>query len=148
MWRSPVAQRSGGPEVASSNLVIPTKSPKGLFFLSRCKSVAKVLLFFEICNSLDKNKCYVDAPRGSLLHVVPIPAYFSPKLVRLLRFPLPSSPCVFFAGLPRVYRGSFAGQTTPENVQLLRFPDFATSSFAPTKRLPDNLVRQPYRYGK
>ena len=25
MWRSPVAQRSGGPEVASSNLVIPTK---------------------------------------------------------------------------------------------------------------------------
>ena len=24
MWRSPVAQRSGGPEVASSNLVIPT----------------------------------------------------------------------------------------------------------------------------
>ena len=32
MWRSPVAQRSGGPEVASSNLVIPTKSPQGLFF--------------------------------------------------------------------------------------------------------------------
>ena len=26
MWRSPVAQRSGGPEVASSNLVIPTKA--------------------------------------------------------------------------------------------------------------------------
>ena len=26
MWRSPVAQRSGGPEVASSNLVIPTIS--------------------------------------------------------------------------------------------------------------------------
>ena len=26
MWRSPVAQRSGGPEVASSNLVIPTFS--------------------------------------------------------------------------------------------------------------------------
>ena len=26
MWRSPVAQRSGGPEVASSNLVIPTKN--------------------------------------------------------------------------------------------------------------------------
>ena len=34
MWRSPVAQRSGGPEVASSNLVIPTKKkePKGFFF--------------------------------------------------------------------------------------------------------------------
>ena len=26
MWRSPVAQRSGGPEVASSNLVIPTNN--------------------------------------------------------------------------------------------------------------------------
>ena len=34
MWRSPVAQRSGGPEVASSNLVIPTKSDSvmGRFF--------------------------------------------------------------------------------------------------------------------
>ena len=28
MWRSPVAQRSGGPEVASSNLVIPTSTEK------------------------------------------------------------------------------------------------------------------------
>ena len=28
MWRSPVAQRSGGPEVASSNLVIPTTTEK------------------------------------------------------------------------------------------------------------------------
>ena len=39
MWRSPVAQRSGGPEVASSNLVIPTKrittsDMRWLFFLS------------------------------------------------------------------------------------------------------------------
>ena len=59
MWRSPVAQRSGGPEVASSNLVIPTKSPKGLFFLYRSKSDAKVLLFFEIRNSLDKNNHFV-----------------------------------------------------------------------------------------
>ena len=59
MWRSPVAQRSGGPEVASSNLVIPTKSPQGLFFLYRSKSNAKVLLFFEIRNSLDKNNHFV-----------------------------------------------------------------------------------------
>ena len=39
MWRSPVAQRSGGPEVASSNLVIPTKSKKpptqGVFFVPK-----------------------------------------------------------------------------------------------------------------
>ena len=38
MWRSPVAQRSGGPEVASSNLVIPTNKPPillgGLLFKS------------------------------------------------------------------------------------------------------------------
>ena len=39
MWRSPVAQRSGGPEVASSNLVIPTrlrKSARLSFFCACC----------------------------------------------------------------------------------------------------------------
>ena len=41
MWRSPVAQRSGGPEVASSNLVIPTSTKKirnqsvPVFFVSK-----------------------------------------------------------------------------------------------------------------
>ena len=60
MWRSPVAQRSGGPEVASSNLVIPTKSPQGLFFVSIssvCFSLflakfaaAKVHFFSDIYN--------------------------------------------------------------------------------------------------
>ena len=34
MWRSPVAQRSGGPEVASSNLVIPTKE-KSNYLITR-----------------------------------------------------------------------------------------------------------------
>ena len=35
MWRSPVAQRSGGPEVASSNLVIPTSiEGNGNIFIS------------------------------------------------------------------------------------------------------------------
>ena len=40
MWRSPVAQRSGGPEVASSNLVIPTKQKAvgiNCFFNSKSK---------------------------------------------------------------------------------------------------------------
>ena len=38
--------------------------------------------------------------------------------------PSPTFPCIF-AGLPRVYRGSNANQTSPRNVRLLRFPFFS-----------------------
>ena len=44
-WRSPVAQRSGGPEVACSNHVFPTKNSFGCFFVEvRIRSTRVLIL--------------------------------------------------------------------------------------------------------
>ena len=59
--------------------------------------------------------------------------------VRLLRFPPPAPPRVFFAGLPRVSRGSKACPHHPKKVRLLRFTLLPASSFPLAKGLPNSI---------
>ena len=86
---------------------------------------------------------------GTLVHFslfIPSPRtpLYLPKTVRLLRFPPPAPPRVFFAGLPRVSRGSKACPHHPKKVRLLRFTPRPASSFPPGKKgLPNSIGRQP-----
>ena len=57
MWRSPVAQRSGGPEVASSNLVIPTKQKAvGINCFFNSKKIKYYGIKRQICREAYRGK--------------------------------------------------------------------------------------------
>ena len=69
MWRSPVAQRSGGPEVASSNLVIPTSiEGNGNIFISffLCSVVLPAV------QDLRRTSCHPDKKNNHLFFQVVI----------------------------------------------------------------------------